>query len=63
MERSLGLTCDIRIPSCSPLWDKHSDVPVAELPKILNCNCYSTATKELFQTVAGKKDNFFQVKV
>ena len=61
MEKSLGLTCDIRIAPCSPLWDKHSDVSVAKLPKIFNCNCYPMATKELFQTMGGRKQERFHL--
>lgn len=52
LEKSICLTCDIRITPCSPLWNKYSDVSVAELPKIFNRNCNSTTRKELFQTMA-----------
>lgn len=52
LETSVGLTCDVRITSCSPLWDKYSNVSVPKLPEILHCNCDSTAREELFQTMA-----------
>lgn len=47
------LTCDVRVPPRPPLWDKHSDVPVAELPEVLHCDRYAAAAEEPLQAVPG----------
>lgn len=58
----MSLTCNGRVTSCSPLWNKHSNISVATFPKVLNSYCNSSTGEEFPQTMTESETKRREIK-
>lgn len=58
----MSLTCNGRVTSCSPLWNKHSNISVATFPKVVNSYCNSSTGEEFPQTMTESETKRREIK-